>query len=348
MVAGMGKSLFSDFAVGVRAWGCAGAVLLALAGATPAQSQTPEFFRIGTGGVDGTYFPIGSLIAEGITGAGKDADCAPSDGCGVAGLIAVPQVSNGSVANVEGVVAGELEAGLAQADVVEWAYAGTEIFEAKGKLSGLRAVANLYPESIHIVARADAGISEVGDLLGRRVALDEPGSGTLVDARIILQAYSLGDDDLEPEYIKPDLARAKLEANTLDAMFMVAGYPTRSIVELAEQIDIRLLEIGESARQVIIRKYGFLTPGVIPAGTYRGVPETPTLQVGAQLVVSETSDEALIYEVTRALWSARTRRLLDQGHPRGKSIRLSDSLNGITIPLHPGAERFYREAGVLK
>ncbi len=344
----MGKSLFSDFAVGVRAWGCAGAVLLALAGVTPAQSQTPEFFRIGTGGVDGTYFPIGSLIAEGITGAGKDAECAPSDGCGVAGLIAVPQVSNGSVANVEGVVAGELEAGLAQADVVEWAYTGTEIFEAKGKLSGLRAVANLYPESVHIVARTDAGITEVGDLLGRRVALDEPGSGTLVDARIILQAHSLGSEDLEPEYIKPDLARAKLEEGKLDAMFMVAGYPTRSVAELAEQIDIRLLEIGESARRAITREYGFLTPGVIPAGTYRGVPEMPTLQVGAQLVVSESSDETLIYDVTRALWSARTRRLLDYGHPSGTAIRLSDSLKGITIPLHPGAERFYREAGVLK
>ena len=348
----MGKSLSSDFAAGVRggvrAWVCAGAVLLAAAGAPPAQSQTPEFFRIGTGGVDGTYFPIGSLIAEGIAGVGEGADCAPSDGCGVAGLIAVPQVSNGSVANVEGVAAGELEAGLAQADVVEWAYTGTEIFAAKGKLSGLRAVANLYPESVHIVARAGSGISDVGDLEGKRVALDEPGSGTLVDARIILRAHSIGDDDLEPEYIKADLARAKLKEGTLDAMFIVAGYPTRSIAKLAEEVDIRLLVIGESAKRAITRKYGFLTAGVIPAGTYRGVPETPTLQVGAQLVVGESSDEALIYGITKALWSARTRRLLDSGHPRGKSIRLSHSLEGITIPLHPGAERFYREAGVLK
>jgi TRAP transporter TAXI family solute receptor len=288
------------------------------------------------------------LIAEGIGDVGKGADCAPSDGCGVAGLIAVPQVSNGSVANVEGVAAGELEAGLAQADVVEWAYSGTEIFAAKGRLSGLRAVANLYPESVHIVARADAGISEVGDLEGKRVALDEPGSGTLADARIILRAHSIGDDDLEPEYIKAYLARGKLKEGTLDAMFIVAGYPTRSIAELAEEIDIRLLVIGESAKHAITRKYGFLTAGVIPAGTYRGVPETPTLQVGAQLVVGEASDEALIYEVTKALWSARTRRLLDNGHPRGKSIRLSHSLEGITIPLHRGAERFYREAGVLK
>jgi TRAP transporter TAXI family solute receptor len=348
MMACMSKSHFSDFAVGVRAWVCAGAVFFALAGATPAQSETPEFFRIGTGGVDGTYFPIGSLIAEGITAVGKDADCTPSEGCSVAGVIAVPQVSNGSVANVEGVAAGELEAGLAQADVVEWAFHGTEIFANKGKLSGLRAVANLYPESVHVVARVDAGISGIGDLRGKRVALDEPGSGTLVDARIILRAHSIVDHDIEPEYIKPDLARAKLKENELDAMFIVAGYPTRSIAELAEDIDIRLLEIGETARRAITRRYGFLTAGVIPAGTYRGVPETPTLQVGAQLVVSEASDETLIYEITKALWSARTRRLLDNGHPRGKSIRLSDSLNGITIPLHPGAARFYREAGILK
>lgn len=348
MVAGMGKWFCRLFAFCVRVWFCAIAGLVASAGAMPALSQTPEFFRIGTGGVHGTYFPIGSLISEGITGGGKDTDCVPNDGCGVADLIAVPQVSNGSVANVEGVAAGELEAGLAQADVVEWAYRGTEIFAAKGRLPGLRAIANLYPESVHIVARADAGVWEVDDLRGRRVALDEPGSGTLVDARIILQAHYIGVDDLEPEYVKADLSRAKLKANKLDAMFIVAGYPTRSIAELAEDMDIRLLKMRESARNAISRKYGFLTPGTIPAGTYRGVPETPTLQVGAQLIVNETTEETLIYEITKALWSARTRRLLDNGHPRGKSIRLSDSLMGVTIPLHPGAERFYREAGVLK
>ena len=124
------------------------------------------------------------------------------------GLVAIAQSSNGSVANVDAIRSGELESGFVQSDIAYWAYTGTGIFEGQGKVENLRAIASLYPESIHIVARKGAGIATVRDLKGKRVSLDEPGSGTLVDARIILEAFGLSEADLQAEYIKPSPALA--------------------------------------------------------------------------------------------------------------------------------------------
>ncbi len=306
-----------------------------------------RYFRIGTGGTAGTYFPVGTLIAKGLSGAGIGQTCAPGEECGVPGLLAVAQTSNGSVSNVKAIADGELEAGLAQADVVDWAYRGIEIFTGQGRIERLRAVATLYPESLQVVARRDAGIETMGDLRGKRISLDEPGSGTLVDARIVLHAYALSESDLDPEYIKPDLALDKMLKNEIDGFFIVAGFPTASVVEAASALDIRLVPIGEPRASEIQDATGFLIKGTIPVGTYRGVPATATLQVAAQLVVDRDLDEALIYRITKALWSERTRQLLHTGHPKGSSIRLDAALRGVTIPLHPGAARYYREIGLL-
>src|SRR6478672_10889781 len=140
--------------------------------AGPAFAQQ-KFFRIGTGGTGGTYYPIGGLIGNAISTT----------------TINVSAVAtNGSVANVNGIVGGSMESGFSQADVNYWAYTGTGIYEGKPKVEELRAIANLYPESVHIVIRKGLGAKSVADLKGKRVSLDEPGSGTLVNAREILAA----------------------------------------------------------------------------------------------------------------------------------------------------------------
>ncbi len=144
-----------------------------LAGAAQAQ----QFFRIGTGGTAGTYYPVGGMIANAVSQPGK--------------IIATAQASNGSLANVNGVASGSMEAGFSQSDVATWAYTGTGAFEGKPKVTDLRMIANLYPESIHLVVKKGSGIKSVADLKGKRVALDEPGSGTLIDARMVLAAYGV-------------------------------------------------------------------------------------------------------------------------------------------------------------
>lgn len=332
----------------VRAWCCSLLAAIALLSGGPAHAGEPAFFRIGTGGAAGTYFPIGTLIAESVSGASDTPACGSVETCGVPGLVAVAQISNGSVANVQAIGAGALEAALVQSDVAFWAYSGTGVFAGKEKIVNLRFVANLYPESMHLVVRRGSGIRTVADLRNRRVSLDEPGSGTLVNARSVLAAYGLSERDLRAEYVKPDLAVERMRAERLDGFFIVAGWPTRAVSEFAASGRIGLVPIADAAVAAVRRTSPFFSPGLIPASAYPGIPETPTLDVGAQLIVSAALSDALVYNFTRALWSARSTQRLRQGHPRGGMIKRETALVGAGIPLHPGAERYYREVGLLR
>ena len=323
-------------------------LLLAVLGGTIAShAQEMRFFRIGTGGIAGTYYPIGGLIADIISSPPGARPCAKGGSCGVPGLVAIAQSSNGSVANVEAIGSGELESGFVQSDVAYWAYTGTGIFAGKGKVDNLRAIANLYPETVHIVTRNGAGIDSVRDLKGKRVSLDEPGSGTLVDARIILEAFGLTEADIQPKYIKPSPAVGMIRDGKLDAFIIVAGYPTASVAELASGAGCGLVPIEGPEVDALLQKYQFFARDVIPAGVYDGIGQTPTISVGAQWVVGAEVDADLVYGITKALWNPTARQLLDNGHAKGKAITLATALDGIGIPLHPGAERYYREAGVL-
>jgi TRAP transporter TAXI family solute receptor len=313
-----------------------------------AGAQDMKFFRIGTGGTEGTYYPIGGLIAHAISNPPGSRPCERGGSCGVPGLVAIAQSSNGSVANINAIRSGALESGFAQSDIVHWAYTGTGIYENRGRVENLRAIASLYQESIHLVARNGAGIRTMADLKGKRVSLDEPGSGTLVDARLILEAYGLTERDIIAEYIKPAPAIVKIVADQLDAFFITAGYPTASVAELTATAGARLVPIDGPQAQRLLEQHSFFVSDTIPAGTYPGNEAIDTISVGAQWVVSAQVDERLIYDIVRALWNVNTRKLLDKGHAKGKHITLENALNGISIPLHPGAEKFYREMGKLQ
>jgi uncharacterized protein len=323
------------------------AMMLTLVVVSAAAAQEMRFFRIGTGGVAGTYYPVGGLIADIISNPPGARPCERGGSCGVPGLVAIAQSSNGSVANVNDIASGALESGFVQSDVAHWAYTGSGIYEGEGKVENLRAIAGLYPESIHFVTRKDAGIGSIRDLKGKRISLDEQGSGTLVDARIILQAYGLTEDDVQAEYIKPSPAVAKIQAGELDAFVITAGYPVGSVAELCAGAGCEVVPIDGPEVDQLIKTYPFFQKDVIPAGTYEGVKETPTVSVGAQWVVGEEVDEELVYGITKALWHENARHLLDSGHSKASAIRLETALNGIAIPLHPGAKRYYREAGLL-
>ncbi len=319
--------------------------ILAASGAT---AQEPQFFRIGTGGTSGTYYPIGGLIANAISSPPGSRPCEEGGSCGVPGLIASALSANGSVANVNAIAGGSLESGFAQSDVASWAQTGTGIWEDREAVENLRAIASLYPETIHLVAAADSGIESVADLVGKRVSLDEPGSGTLVDARIILEAYGIEEDAIEAAFLKPDQAAERMRDGAMDAFFFVGGFPAGAIAELASQNDITLVSIDGPEAAGIIEEYPFFAENTVPAETYEGVSEeVQTISVGAQWVTHADQPEELIYQITEALWNDNTRSLFDAGHQKGREITLETALDGIAIPLHPGAERFYREAGMI-
>jgi TRAP transporter TAXI family solute receptor len=262
-------------------------------------------------------------------------------------IVATAQSSNGSLGNVISVTSGSLESGFSQADVASWAYAGTGIFDGKPRLTGLRLIANLFPESIHIVVKKGLGIKTVADLRGKRVALDETGSGTLIHARQVLAAYGLSEADLKPEYIKPNQAGDKLKAGTLDAFIFTGGTPAKAISDLLT-IGIDLLPIDATQAQRLRAASPFLTNDSITADTYPGIAATPTLSVGAQWVTRDTVDAELVYQATKALYSAAGQQALAQGHAKGRFITLATAAQGAGIPYHPGALRYYKEVGALK
>lgn len=311
----------------------AGIAIAAMAFAGLAQSQ--QFFRIGTGGTAGTYYPVGGMIANAVSQPGK--------------LIVTAQASNGSVANVNGIASGALESGFSQSDVATWAYAGTMAFDGKPKVADLRLIANLYPESIHLVVKKGSGIKTVADLKGKRVALDEPGSGTLINARMVLAAYGVQESDIKAEYIKPNQAGDKLKDGALDAFFFVGGSPAGAIAELASSgTGIELVPLGGPQSDGLRMANPYFAVDTIPAGTYKDVPAVQTLAVGAQWVTSAKVDNETVYQITKALFNDASQKTLQAGHAKGKLITLQNAVKGAGIPFHPGAERFYKEAGVVK
>ena len=314
--------------------------------ANPAEDL--RFFRIGTGGVAGTYYPIGGMIAHAISNPPGSRPCGSGGSCGPPGLVLIAQSANGSVANVKGIQMGQLESGFVQSDVAYWAYTGTGTFEGDAPKQDLRAIANLYQESIHLVARKDSGIRQVRDLIGKRVSIDEPGSGTLIDAGLVLQEYGISKDELEIEYMKPGIAIERIRSDELDAFFIVAGYPARSITELAGDTEIVLIPIDGLEAANLVARYRFFARDDIPGDVYAGVVKTETISVGAQWLVASRVDSETVYQITRSLWHENSRKLLDNGHAKGKHISLQSALEGIAVPLHPGSRRFYNEIGLTQ
>lgn len=309
--------------------------VLGLAAAMTAAVQAQQFFRIGTGGTAGTYYPVGGMIANAVSQPGK--------------IVATAQASNGSVANVNAVAGGAMESGFSQSDVATWAYTGTGVYEGKPKVADLRMIANLYPESIHLVVKKGSGIKSVADLKGKRVALDEPGSGTLVNARTVLAAYGVKESDIKPEYIKPNQAGDKLKDGALDAFFFVGGAPAGAIAELASSgAGIELVPLAGPQAEALRKSNPYLAVDTIPAGTYKDVPAVQTMAMGAQWVTSAKADTETVYQITKALYSKAAQDALAAGHAKGKFITKENAVKGVGIPFHPGAEKFYKEAGVLK
>jgi TRAP transporter TAXI family solute receptor len=263
-------------------------------------------------------------------------------------VVATAVASNGSVANVSAIATGSAQSGFTQSDVAYWAFNASGIYEGRPKVDVLRAIANLYPESFHLVARKGAGIKTIKDLRGKRISLDEPGSGTLVDARLILAAYGLTEKDMKAEYLKSQQAADKLKDNALDAFFSVSGWPLGAIAELAATTGIDLVPIDGPEAENLVKAYSFFAIDEIPDGAYKGVSGVKTVSVNAIWATSSKQPDQLIYGITAALWNPSTRKLLDSGHSKGRTIKLETATQGLGIPLHAGAEKFYKEKGLIK
>ncbi len=322
-------------------------VILTLLVLVPMPSAATEriLFRIGTGGDSGTYYPIGSLIAKALSNSSVAGTVSGtvSGGSGVNNrLLPFVQRSTGSQANLADISSGLLEAGLAQADVVHWAYNAAGPFSGALPQTNLRTVATLYSENVHLVVHRDSGISRISDLVGRLVSVDELGSGTRLNIPYILNAYGVDAGQLKTVFLKPIDAMDRLRKKQLDAFFIVSGYPVNGLAALVEEGVASVLPIAGPNVQSLLQQYPFFTVDSIPANTYADTAAVTTLAVPAQLMVDASLDDELVYQITEELWHPRTARLLAAGHPKGKDVRFDSAVNGLIAPLHPGAERYYR------
>ena len=312
-----------------------------------ALAQEPRFFRIGTAATGGSFFEIGGFVAGAISSPADGPSCGHGGSCGVRGLVAVARATPGSIENLRLINAGQLESGFAQADLAGWAYTGVNVFAEAGKLRRLRAIASLFPEAAHLVVRAESPIHSLADLVGKKVSFGEAGSGTAADATVLLAAAGLGENNVTHKYLRPGPAAEELKDGSLDALFLVGGYPVPAIRDLADSIPIRLVPIEGKIVDALKQDFGFYRGTEIPAGSYPGIDTgTPSLGFSALWLVNADIDSDLVYAITQSLWHPATAHLLAGLDPIGNRIRLDRALDGLSVPLHPGAARYYREAGM--
>jgi len=314
------------------------ALTLVLAGTSIAQQK--KFFVISTGGTGGTYYPLGGILAQALTER-------------VPNLVATAQASGASVANCNLIKDHQAESAFVQSNVAYNAYFAKAGFEGKA-VQNLRGIASLYPETIQIVARADSGIKTVKDIKGKRLVPGDRGSGTEVDALNVLSAYGYTYKDFASvDWLGFSGAAQRLQDKQADVTFTTAGWPTSAIQELAFGTPIILVPIDEPMITKLTKDFPFYARIVIPKDVYKTAKDVPTITTMAQWVVDAAVPEETVYLMTKALFEGTPGKpsaaeLMAKAHAQGKNVQLKTALLGMAIPLHPGAEKYYKEKGLIK
>jgi len=328
------------------------AMTLGLAAPSAAQvADQPQrvAFQISTGTTGGTYFPVGELLASLLSHPPGVGRCeAAQVVCGPPGLIVSTRASEGSVANVLAVNAGSVSSGIAQADVVALAVAGQGPFRKSGPAKQVRLIANLYGEDLHLLAAKNAKIKSVADLKGKRVSLSTETSGTIVTARAVLTAYRLTEKTIVPNYDPTEKATELLQDGKLDAMFFVGGTPVNLIEQMLDEGVAVLVPIDGDGRKRLLTREPYLTAHTIPQGTYAGAPAVETVSVDALWITDVAQPDSLIYGIARALYNPLNRAAIESRKVGGHFLDPNFATENAATPLHPGAARFYMEAGLLK
>lgn len=320
------KKLLAVVVISILAIG----LLAGCSGSKSADQKAPakQFINIATGGTAGVYYPLGGAIAEILN---KN----------IPGMNATAQSTGASVANINLLKDKKVELALVQNDIAYYALNGTEMFKDK-KVAALRGVSTLYPETIQIVVRDDSSIKSVNDLKGKKVAVGSIGSGTEANARQILEIHGITYGDLNPQYLSFGEAANGLKDGNVDAAFVTAGYPTAAIQDIAFQNKVRLIPIQPDKADALIKKYPFYAKQIVKANAYPGqTVDIPTVAVKAMLVVPESLDADIVYKLTKAIYSNTDR--LKAAHKLGESITKETATEGMPIPLHPGAEKYFKE-----
>ncbi len=308
------------------------AAALALGGQAVTAQET--FITIGTGGQTGVYYVVGQSICRLV-----------NRGTANHGLKCTAPSTGGSIANINAIKAGDMQMGVAQSDWQFHAYNGTSRFEGD-KFDNLRAVFSVHGEPFNVIARADSGIESFEDLLGKRVNIGNPGSGQRATMDVVMDAmgWSLDDFALASELKSAEQAAA-LGDNKVDAIIFTVGHPAGSIQEATTTVDAKLIAVENDAIGGLVDNNPFYAWATIPGGMYKGNDaDVTTFGVKATFVSSADVPDEVIYEVVKAVFENFDR--FKGLHPAFANLTPEDMIStGLSAPLHPGAEMYYKEMG---
>lgn len=287
-----------------------------------------KFVTVATGGTAGTYFPLGGAMAE-------------IWNKNLKGMNANAASTGASAANLAMLKNGEVDVIFVQNDAAYYCLNDLEIYKGK-QFADLRGLACLYNETVQLVALADSGIKSVKDLKGKRVSVGAAGSGVELNARQVLEAAGMSYADIKVQYLSFAESAANLKDGNIDAAFNTAGAPTGAIQDLGASKKIVIVPIDGAVAAALMKKYSFYTPEKLAANTYMGqTSDVMTVSVKSMLAVSAKLDAQLAYDMLKALYANGDR--LAASHKKGADIKLATATDGMSIPLHPGAERFFKE-----
>lgn len=308
----------------------AGALAFSLAAAGTA-ARADEFINVLAGGTSGVYYPLGAALAN-IYGAK------------IEGARTQVQATKASVENLNLLQQGKGEIAFALGDSVKFAWEGNTEAGYPGKLDKLRGIAAIYPNYIQIVASQESGIKTLADLKGKSLSVGAPKSGTELNARAILTAAGMSYADLgKTEYLPFGESVELIKNRQLDATLQSAGLGVGSIKDLASSVAITVVAVPKADVEKIGSPYLAVT---IPAGTYQGQDaDVETAAVGNFLITHEGVSDETAYQMTKQLFE----NLPDMvaAHNAAKAIDIKKALDGMPVPLHPGAERYYKEKGLM-
>jgi len=297
------------------------------------------FVTIGTGGVTGVYYPTGGAISRMVN---QKAD--------EYGIKATVESTAGSVYNINAVLSGDLEFGVAQSDRQFQAYNGLAEWSKGGPRKDLRAVFSVHPESITLIATTESGVTSVGDLEGKRVNIGNPGSGQLQNSKDVLSAFGIDLSAIHAEQVKAVEAPGLLQDEKIDAFFYTVGHPNGNIKEATSgRIKVRIVPIDGAGIDELLKKYSYYAKALIPSEFYpSAVNEGDVNSVGvkATFVASKNLDDKIVYAITKEVFE--NLEAFKKLHPAYAVLTKENMLQGLSAPIHPGALKYYQEAGLVK
>ncbi len=319
-------------------WIIAGCVLSACVFMAGCGKSDVNFVTCGTGSTTGVYYPAGSAIARMVNNkpAYKIKMSVESTG--------------GSVYNINAVLNGELDFGIAQSDLQYDAWKGIGRWKDSKNHQDLRSVFALHPESITLVATQKSGINSVKDLKGKRVNLGDQGSGSLANALAVLKTAGLDENSVKPEYVKLGETPVLIKDGRIDGFFFTVGHPNGNIKEATSgRIKVKLVPIAGKKIDELLAAHPYLAKSTIPKQFYpmaTNKDDIQTIGVKATLITNIRVSDEVVYAITKEVFENLDS--FKKLHPAFKVLTPQNMLEGLTAPIHPGALKYYKEAGLLK